>query len=149
MRALTILGTIGIVALLGACGRETVAAAPPAPSAAAPSVSKVASWDDVVADVKSHLDRAADVAATGKAAEAKELVHDAYFASFEALGLETAIRENISAKRAFELEEIFADLRKDLGDNDVPAFRQLTLTLLGELSHDAAELTAARVALPS
>lgn len=135
--------------LLTACGSQapvlTVEAASAPPAAVAP---RPASWAEVVADVGRHLDLASAAAGRADAVAAKEAVYDAYFVSFEALGMETAIRENLSARRAFELEEMFASLRKALHEGDGAAFEKGKVALLSELGSDASALTAAKVALP-
>lgn len=148
-----------LVALLpiSGCGGTTTVTAASAPASAAPapaapagaSLPKLARWAEVVDHVKSHLDAADAAASAGRAPEAKLAVYDAYFVSFEALGMETAIRENISSARAFELEEMFADARRRLTENDLPAFRAASAQLLAELAKDAQVLEGDKVPLPT
>lgn len=150
------LGLLALAGLGSGCGGSTAATAtaiPPAavaaPAPAATPRIKPVRWDDVVTDVKRQLDAADAAAAAGRGPDAKAAVYDAYFVSFEALGMETAIRENIASARAFELEEMFADARRRLAENDLAAFRTTTAALLQELAQDARTLESDKVPLPT
>ena len=63
-------------------------------------------------EVQSFLDAGLAAYKAGKINEAEGNFSDAYFVAFEASGLETAIRQKISSKRAFQLERLFHNLRR-------------------------------------
>lgn len=73
------------------------------------------SWSDVMKRIEERLRNALLYAQKGDFGKAKQAVSDAYFVHFEAEGLETAIRQNLSARQAFVLEEMFSDLRFSVG----------------------------------
>ena len=77
-----------------------------------PSQVFAASWNQVVEDISSILDEALVIYEKGEVQQAKDKVNDAYFGPFEGEEMEQAIRLNISAKRAFELEERFSMIKK-------------------------------------
>ncbi|KKM09610.1 hypothetical protein SY88_18360 [Clostridiales bacterium PH28_bin88] len=70
------------------------------------------SWGAVAAEVERILDQAKETFQQGDKAGAKELVNQAYFGPFEKDGMERAIRSNISAKRAAEIEYKFSRIKK-------------------------------------
>src|SRR5574341_1607285 len=72
-------------------------AAWPAVSAGEPSL-----WSAVAGEISSTLDRAVAAHAVEQSPRGAELVSEAYFALFEELGMEVAIRRYISARRTRE-----------------------------------------------
>ena len=70
------------------------------------------SWLTIVEEIKKNLDKLPSAYKEGKYDEAKSYITDAYFGVFEDKKFEQEIRVNISAKRAFEIESMFGDIRK-------------------------------------
>lgn len=100
-----------------------------------------------VTGIEATLQHALHAARQGDVEQAKKLGSDAYFIHFEAGGLETAIRQNISGRRAFELEELFAETRNSLRDvaqgTAAPERAQAHIvSLVAEVSRDATSLMA-------
>lgn len=104
-------------------------------------------WKQVMAKIEESLQASEKAAESGQAETAVRLASDAYFACFEAHGMETAIRQNISVSRVFELEELFGELRnaaRKTAKNgaDTPEMGSLRAELLEELQKDAEKLAA-------
>ncbi|MBI2192151.1 MAG: FTR1 family protein [Planctomycetes bacterium] len=104
-------------------------------------------WEKVVREIGATLDESVAEATAGRAERACKLASDAYFAYFEGHGMETAIRQNISARRVFELEEMFGEIRRKaasgaLGQAPAARLGALEAELMGELRSDARELVA-------
>lgn len=68
-------------------------------------------WEEGLAQIESHLDAGLDAYRAGHAELADQHFSDAYFVAYEASGLEIAVRQFISAKRNYELEKMFRNLR--------------------------------------
>ncbi len=98
-------------------------------------------WLDAVRDVSSALDRAVRAYEANDLPGAQDLASEAYFGAFEERGMEVAIRREISARRARELERMFGEIRQAIGKGE-PALRvRQRITILREaLDHDAREL---------
>lgn len=79
---------------------------------AVPSWAGSGSWQQVAQDIETILNQAVAAYQEGRPAEAKELVSQAYFGPFEEKGMETAVRLNISARRAFEVEYGFTEIKQ-------------------------------------
>ncbi|MDG2914535.1 FTR1 family iron permease [Bisgaard Taxon 10/6] len=69
-------------------------------------------WAD---DIKSRLDKTAQLYQQNQADEAKTEVQSAYFEVFE--NLEGPIRINFSAQKSYQMEAAFGEIRKMIGDN--------------------------------
>jgi high-affinity iron transporter len=91
-----------------ACALALIAFAP------SPSLSEGASppWSSVAVQISETLDRAATAHASQQSARGTELVSEAYFGAFEESGMEIAIRQYVSARRARELERMFGGIRQ-------------------------------------
>ncbi|MDQ0326465.1 high-affinity iron transporter [Rhodopseudomonas julia] len=85
---------------------------------AAPSYAAEPDYRGLVTKIEERLAKAADSYEAGDAEAAKDLVQGSYFEIFE--NLEGPIRINISAKRSYELEAEFGDIRQAIIDG-VPA----------------------------
>ena len=106
-------------------------------AAGAPSVP----WLDAAREVSSVLDRAVRAYEANDPAGAMDLAGEAYFGAFEDRGMEVAIRREISARRARDLEKMFGEIRQAMGRGEpVPRVRQRVATLREALDHDAREL---------
>ncbi|MHB8868791.1 MAG: FTR1 family iron permease [Thermoleophilia bacterium] len=68
-------------------------------------------WADVAQDTNGFLGEASAAYQRDAAGDAKRLIDEAYFGPFEADGLEATIKGYISAKRAFELEQLFKEAK--------------------------------------
>src|SRR5574341_2417747 len=103
-RARVLAGAVTLAFMLGGevAALLPVFAAPPPP------------WSRVAAEISETLDRAAAAYAGGAPARGVELVSEAYFGHFEESGLEIAIRRYVSARRARELERMFAGIRQGI-----------------------------------
>lgn len=77
-----------------------------------PSAGKENPWLPVVEKISKTLDDVKGAYQRGQHRKAKSLLTDAYFGIFEATGMESAIRTGISARRAYEVESMFGDIRK-------------------------------------
>jgi high-affinity iron transporter len=101
-------------------------------------VSAATSWTGVVDEINVHLDKAIDEYKSGDRAKAKELVNEAYFGPFESQKMEQAIRINISAKRAAEIEFQFNTIKKEINSgSDIKNIRQEADNLMKLLKTDA------------
>lgn len=74
------------------------------------------SWNQVVDEISTILDEALVTYGQGNVEEGKSKVNDAYFGPFEGDEMEQAVRINISAKRAFELEDRFSEIKKRMNE---------------------------------
>ncbi len=101
-------------------------------------------WLDVVGEVSSILDRAVRAYEANNAPGAQDLASEAYFGAFEERGMEVAIRREISARRARDLERMFGGIREAMGKGEpVVQVRQRIAALREALDHDARELVRA------
>lgn len=92
-------------------------------------------------EVQSFLDAGLAAYKAGKINEAEGNFSDAYFVAFEASGLETAIRQKISSKRAFQLERLFHNLRRmALGKAEVRALEAEVERTIREISLEVVKL---------
>ncbi len=98
-------------------------------------------WLDAVREVSSVLERAVRAYEANDLPAAQDLAGEAYFSVFEERGMEVAIRREISARRARELEKMFGEIRQAMGKGE-PALqvRQRIAALREALDHDAREL---------
>lgn len=98
-------------------------------------------WDGSVGRIEATLNQALTAYESGQIEQAKQLAKDAYFDVFESSGMETAIRLQISARRAFEVEYGFTEvsqlLRSGAGADEV---RGKVAGLIGMLRADASQL---------
>jgi high-affinity iron transporter len=128
-----------------------VAAARPA-AATAPNAGATP-WAEVRRRIAETLDQAMVAAQrSGGATEAERLVLDAYFLHFEAAELETAVRLFRGEERVFDLERMFAQIRKPLladlaaGRGDAASVHAAIQRLLTALDEDIAELSRRGIA---
>jgi high-affinity iron transporter len=130
--ALSLLLLPGLLLGLSAAAAAVEAAPPP--------------WPDVARQVSALLDDATRAYEAGSPEKAKDLVTEAYFGPFEAGGMEIAIRQQISARRARTLEKMFAKIRQAIGRGEpAGAVRERVATLEQALDHDAQALVRAGV----
>jgi high-affinity iron transporter len=127
---------------------EASGASLPAP-ARSPGGRPVVPWTEVVRRISSTLESACRAAqAPGGAAEAERLAWDAYFEHFEANELETALRLYRGEARVFDLERMFARIRKPLladlaaGRSSAEPVREAIAELQAALEADVRELHA-------
>lgn len=98
-------------------------------------------WGDVVSKIESTLQQMLTAYKQKDLDKAKELHTDSYFGIFEESGMETAIRKNISAKRAAEVETLFGEVRKlMIAGAGQAKVEEAAKTLLGALKNDAKDL---------
>lgn len=98
-------------------------------------------WPDITRQVSGLLSQAAKAYEAKDPERAKDLISEAYFGAFEERGMEIAIRQQISARRARELEKMFSEIRQTIGRGEpVGRVRQGIATLLQALEQDAREL---------
>ena len=126
-----------------------VAVAPAAATAIAPS-RPADGWAGTVDRVRQKLAWALEQATARREGEASTGCYDAYFVHFEAEGMETAVRENVSARKAFEDEERFGEVRDRLlalakGSGSDAEARAVIDALLAALAEDVAEIAAGEV----
>lgn len=105
------------------------------------------SWDGVKQEVLKQVDLAQKTFVNGDTVSAKEILSDAYFEKFEALGMEMVVKKYISSARAYELERIFGKIRKGMTANDIERVKQEILNLTERLEHDAAILDQKKIPL--
>ncbi len=131
--ALSLLLLPGLLLGLSAAAAAAVEAAPPP-------------WPDVARQVSGLLDDATRAYEAGSPEKAKDLVTEAYFGPFEARGMEIAIRQQISARRARTLEKMFVEIRQAIGSGEpAGAVRERVAALERALDHDAQALVRAGV----
>lgn len=99
------------------------------------------SWGKVIAEIDSNLQKAVAAYSSSDVTKAKEMVNEAYFGPFESGGMETAVRMNISSKRAFLLEYEFTKLKKLMDSGASVADVKVAVSgLMKMLREDAAKL---------
>ncbi len=76
--------------------------------------SERSSWLTVVAEIKKELNAVLNSYRAGDYEQSKSHISEAYFGIFEDKEMEEAIRKYISAKRGFEIEEMFGNIRKGI-----------------------------------
>ncbi|MBI2954126.1 MAG: FTR1 family iron permease [Chloroflexi bacterium] len=107
----------------------------------APASGGASRWDRPVSGIEDALNRAAAAYEKGDREAATQLAKDAYFEVFESSGMETAIRLNISSRRAFDVEQGFTRVRQLLRMEASPAeVRQGVSRVMALLREDAARL---------
>lgn len=101
----------------------------------------VSPWPDIAHRVSGLLGEAAQAYEARDPERAKDLVSEGYFGPFEEGGMEIAIRQEISARRARKLERMFGDIRQAMGRGE-PAdqVRNRIRALQEALEGDAREL---------
>ncbi len=98
-------------------------------------------WPDTVRQVSGLLNDGAEAYEARNVERAKELVSEAYFGAFEERGMEIAIRQQISARRAGELERMFSEIRQAMGRGErIDRVRERIAALRRALDRDAQEL---------
>lgn len=98
-------------------------------------------WPDVTHEISRLLNDAQSAYAAKDPERAKDLLSEAYFGAFEERGMEIAIRQQISAHHARELEKMFSKIRQAIGGAEPPErLRQEIAALIEALDHDAREL---------
>ncbi len=101
-----------------------------------------ASWDKPAADIENTLNRALSAYEQGDMTTATQLAKDAYYDVFESSGLETAIRLNLSSRRAFEVEYGFTEVNQLIRRGASAAEVQQAVTdLMGMIYQDAGRLS--------
>lgn len=94
-----------------------------------------------LADVEGMLNEGVEFCRKGDVEAAEGKFSDAYFAAFETGGLEMAIRQRISGRRAFKLERMFHALRRmALEKKDATLIETEARNLVAEIAHDVSEL---------
>ena len=114
--------------------------------AATPSGAAEPYWQKVAASVSATLAEAEAASRRGEVDLAKRGINQAYFGRFEDTKLEAAIRKEVSAKRATQIERMFADMRKAVTAGDQPAVGKAAAEIRDALAADAKALDAAKVA---
>ncbi len=104
-------------------------------------------WEGVKQEVLREVNLAYKTFATGDIASAKEILSDAYFEKFEALGMEMVVKKYISSARAYELERSFGKIRKGMSAHDSDKVEQAVSDLTELLVHDAAVLDQKKIPL--
>jgi high-affinity iron transporter len=102
-------------------------------------------WQGVARTVSAGVEQAEASFAKGDGDGAKRLINDTYFQKYEESRLEGAVRKEISAKRAAEVEKMFADLRKAVTAKDATGVKSTAAGLKAALAADAKTLDAANV----
>jgi high-affinity iron transporter len=98
-------------------------------------------WQGVITEIKGNLQNAVQMYQLGKINEAKDLVNEAYFGPFESQRMEQAIRSQISAKRAAEIEYEFTLLKKSMEKRaDLSTVQSKADGLVSMLNNDAKTL---------
>lgn len=109
-----------------------------------------ADWPAVAGQVSSLLHEAARAYEAKDVERAKEFVSEAYFGAFEESGMEVVVRQQISARRARELEKLFSEIRQAMGGGESSAqVRERIGGLERALEQDAQELVRAGVPKPA
>ncbi len=112
---------------------------------AMPARAAEAYWHGVAGGVSATLAEAEAASARGEVDAAKRAINEAYFRRFEDAKLEAAIRKEISAKRAAQIERLFADMRKAVTAGDQAAVAKFAAEIRQSLTADAKTLDAAKV----
>lgn len=102
-------------------------------------------WRGVAAETDAAVGEARRAFAASDQTAALAAVTTAYFGKFEGLKMEAAIRKEIGAKRAFQVEKLFGDLRKAIKAADAAAVTAISNDLGAALAEDAAKLDAAAI----
>ena len=104
-------------------------------------------WPNIARQVSELLERAAKAYEAKDTEKARDLVSEAYFGPFEEQGMEVAIRREISARRARELEKMFNEIRQAMGSGEgAGRVRERIRALEQALDEDARELVRLGVA---
>lgn len=110
---------------------------------------KGGSWLEVVGEIKGEMERVMVLYKEGGIEEAKSHITDAYFGIFEEKRMEEVIRINISAKRAYELERLFGDIRKGVVKNlPLKEVSRMIEELIAQLKDTAKELDRLKISYP-
>ena len=104
------------------------------------ATSAQATWKDVQQAVSAEIRKAWEVFEKGDAATARDILSDAYFEQFEALGMEMVVKKYISSARAYQLERMFGKIRKGMAAGDRERVDRAIATLDEALRQDAAIL---------
>ncbi len=107
-------------------------------------------WAGVAEKIDSELRAVLKLYEGGKVQAAEEKAVDAYFGIFEGekANMEIAIRQNLSFKRANELEKAFSEIRKAMHKkNSAAAVKALTVKLSDGIGKAADELDGKGVGL--
>lgn len=102
-------------------------------------------WQTKAEDVGKAVTAAETTFLKGDVDGAKRAVTEAYFGHFEETKLEGAMRKHIGAKRAAEVEKMFATLRKAMGANDSAQVKAVAQGLRDAMKTDAKILDDAKV----
>lgn len=118
-----------------------------APLLASPMTAKAdgGHWQAKAEDVGKAVTAAETIYLKGDLDGAKRAVTEAYFGHFEETKLEGAMRKHIGAKRAAEVERMFATLRKAMTANDSAQVKAVAQGLRDAMTADAKILDAAKV----
>lgn len=102
-------------------------------------------WQTKAEDVGKAVTAAEAVFAKGDLDAAKRAVTEAYFGHFEDTKLEGAIRKHIGAKRAADVERMFATMRKAMTAGDAAQVKAVAQGLRDAMTTDAKILDDAKV----
>ena len=97
-------------------------------------------WGDVQQTVITQISKARGAFGKGDMTTAREILSDAYFEKFEALGMEMVVKKYISSARAYQLERMFGNIRKSMAAGDREKVDQAIGDLEKALKQDAATL---------
>jgi len=104
------------------------------------------SWNAVVAQIEGTLKEALKTQQAGNIEKVKELVTEAYFGTFEASGMEDAIKDHVSAQAVSDLESRFNKIRQSLITGAPPSSTEkLIEELTAELKKTIPALEKAKV----
>lgn len=107
------------------------------------------SWLKVVWEIQEKLDGVKISYKEGKLEEAKSHITDAYFGVFEEKRMEEVIRINISAKKAYELERLFGNIKKGIAKNlPLKDVSRIIEELITQLKDIAMELDKLKIPYP-
>ncbi|MDE3073870.1 MAG: hypothetical protein KGJ86_00450 [Chloroflexota bacterium] len=108
---------------------------------AAPQGGRASHWSGPVGQIETTFNQAVAAYQKDDRETATRLAQDAYFDIFESSGMETAIRQDISARRASELEFAFGKVRQRIRTGAQPSdVRQSVSEVMALLREDAARL---------
>ncbi len=119
--------------------------AAPLLAAAPDALAESGHWQTTAESVGKAVSAAETVFAQGDVDAAKRAVTEAYFGHFETSKLEGAIRKHIGAKRAAEVEKMFATMRKAMTAGDAAQVKTVAQGLRDAMLVDAKVLDAAKV----
>jgi hypothetical protein len=102
-------------------------------------------WTGIARTIAAEIAKAETLALSGKTAEAKKLVTQAYFGLFESEKMEAAMRKELGSKSAYEREKQFGDLRKLIGAGAAADIQGLSAALRTGLAEDGAALDRAGI----